>query len=137
MLSNLRLRMKLLLLALGPILLLAILLSGIAVYELQSLAEQQEEHTRNSLIRDRRAELKHYVELARNAIGPIYERSAEGDLQARDQAVAVFERLSYGSEGYFWGYDGQSRRVFQGATRERIGESFADYRDPNGVYAIR
>jgi len=88
MLSNLRLRMKLLLLALGPILLLAILLSGIAVYELQSLAEQQEEHTRNSLIRDRRAELKHYVELARNAIGPIYERSAEGDMQARDQAVA-------------------------------------------------
>jgi len=41
MLSNLRLRMKLLLLTLGPILLLAILLSGIAVYELRALAEQQ------------------------------------------------------------------------------------------------
>ena len=87
MLSNLRLRMKLLLLTLGPILLLSILLSGIAVYELRALAEQQEEHTRKSLIQDRRAELKHYVELARNAIGPIHERSAEGDMQARDQAV--------------------------------------------------
>ena len=118
MLSNLRLRMKLLLLSLGPILLLAILLSGIAVYELQSLAEQQEEHTRNSLIRDRRAELKHYVELARNAIGPIYERSAEGDMQARDQAVAILEKMGYGKDGYFWGYDTQTVRILQGNTKD-------------------
>lgn len=137
MLASLRLRVKLLLLALGPILLLSITLSGVAVVELQDLADQQEDQTRTSLIRDRRAELKHYVELARNAIAPIYERSAQGDMQAREQAVAILERLSYGNEGYFWGYDAQSLRVFQGATRERIGESFADYRDPNGVYAIR
>ncbi|WP_436785421.1 methyl-accepting chemotaxis protein [Stutzerimonas frequens] len=137
MLSSLRLRVKLLLLALGPILLLAILLSGVAVVELQDLADQQEAQTRASLVRDRRAELEHYVQLARNAIAPIYERSAEGDLQARAEAVALLERLAYGREGYFWGYDGQFLRVFQGDTHERIGESFADFQDPNGVYAIR
>ncbi|MDL0439734.1 methyl-accepting chemotaxis protein [Stutzerimonas frequens] len=137
MLSSLRLRVKLLLLALGPILLLAILLSGVAVVELQDLADQQEAQTRASLIRDRRAELEHYVQLAHNAIAPIYERSAEGDLQARAEAVALLERLAYGREGYFWGYDGQFLRVFQGDTHERIGESFADFQDPNGVYAIR
>ncbi|MEB2326969.1 MAG: methyl-accepting chemotaxis protein [Pseudomonas sp.] len=137
MLSNLRLRMKLLLLALGPILLLAILLSGIAVYELQSLAEQQEAHTRQSLINDRRAELQHYVQLARNALAPIYDASADGDMQARDQAVAILERLSYGKDGYFWGYDDKSVRVLQGNTKDKIGQSFYDFRDPNGVYAIR
>ena len=137
MLSSLRLRVKLLLLALGPILLLTVLLSGVAVLELQQLADQQEAQTRASLVRDRRAELKHYVELARNAIGSIYERSAEGDMQARAQAVEAFKRLSYGGEGYFWGYDGQALRVFQGSSNDRIGESFADFRDPNGVYAIR
>ena len=131
MLSNLRLRMKLLLLTLGPILLLSILLSGIAVYELRALAEQQEEHTRKSLIQDRRAELKHYVELARNAIGPIHERSAEGDMQARDQAVAILERMSYGKDGYFWGYDSQAVRILQGNTKDKIGQSFYDYRDPS------
>ncbi|RRW01622.1 chemotaxis protein, partial [Stutzerimonas stutzeri] len=76
MLSSLRLRAKLLLLALGPILLLTLILSGVSVLQLQDLADQQEAQTRANLIRDRRAELKHYVELARNAIGPIYERSA-------------------------------------------------------------
>lgn len=39
MLSSLRLRVKLLLLALGPILLLAIVLSSVAVVELQDLAD--------------------------------------------------------------------------------------------------
>ncbi|MGE4407155.1 MAG: methyl-accepting chemotaxis protein [Pseudomonas sp.] len=137
MLSSLRLRVKLLLLALGPILLLAIVLSSVAVVELQDLADQQEAQTRESLIRDRRAELAHYVELARNAIAPIYQRSAANDRDARDEAVRILEHLAYGREGYFWGYDDQSVRVFQGDTRERIGESFADFRDPEGVYAIR
>lgn len=85
MLSNLRLRVKLLLLALGPILLLAMLFSGLAVHELRSLAEQQEQQTRQSLINDRRAELQHYVQLACNALKPIYDASADGDLEARDR----------------------------------------------------
>ncbi len=42
MLGSLRLRGKLLLLGLVPMLLLAILLSGIAIYELRELADQQE-----------------------------------------------------------------------------------------------
>ena len=137
MLSNLRLRAKLLLLALGPILLLTIMLSGIAVYKLRNLAEEQEEHTRQSLISDRRAELQNYVQLARNALAPIYDASADGDMQARDQAVAILERLSYGKDGYFWGYDDKSVRVLDGNTRDKIGQSFYDFRDPNGVYAIR
>ena len=137
MFPDLRLRSKLLMLALGPILLLAILLSGVTAYTLQSLAEEQEAQTRQNLIRAHRAELKHYVELAGNAIAPIYARSADGDLRARDEAVAILERMSYGKDGYFWGYDTQSVRILQGSTRDKIGQSFHDYRDPSGVYAIR
>lgn len=137
MLSKLRLRPKLLLLALGPIFLLAILLSAVAVYQLQSLANQQEVRTREGLIKDRRAELKQYVELARNMLAPLYQASADGDMAARAEAVAILERLSYGADGYFWGYDEQIVRVLQGNTKQRIGESFNDFRDPNGVYAIR
>tara|TARA_R110000868_G_scaffold79631_4_gene226564 strand:- start:761 stop:2446 length:1686 start_codon:yes stop_codon:yes gene_type:complete len=137
MLSTLRLRSKLLLLALGPILLLAILLSAIAVHQLQSLADQQEIKTRESLIKDRQAELKKYIDLAKNMLAPLYQASADGDMAARAEAVKVLERLSYGDDGYFWGYDEQIRRVLQGNTGQRIGESFNDFRDPNGVYAIR
>ena len=47
------------------------------------------------------------------------------------------KRLSYGADGYFWGYDSNIRRVLQGNTNDRIGEDFSGYRDPNGIYAIR
>jgi methyl-accepting chemotaxis protein len=137
MISNLRLRVKLLLLGLVPTLLLAVLLSGIAVYELQDLASQQEIETRENLTRDRRAELQHYVEVARNGLGAIYERSADGDMAARAEAVSLLQRLSYGADGYFWGYDDQAVRVLQGSTRDKIGESFYSYQDPSGIFAIR
>ena len=35
-------------------------------------------------------------------------------MQARDQAVAILERMSYGKDGYFWGYDTQTVRILQG-----------------------
>ncbi|WP_312341748.1 methyl-accepting chemotaxis protein [Stutzerimonas nitrititolerans] len=137
MLLNLRLRTKLLLLALGPILLLAILLSGITVMRLQHLAAEQEAQTRDSLIRDRQAELEHYVDIGYNAIKPIYEASASMDLDARAKAVAVLQELNYGKEGYFWGYDSKTLRIFQGNTGDRIGESFYNFQDAEGKYPIR
>lgn len=137
MLSKLRLQTKLLMLALLPLLLLAILLSGVAVITLGTLADNQEEQTRANLIRDRRAELENYVQLAREMIDPIYQRSAPNDLLARDRAVAILETLYYGEDGYFWGYDEQTVRILQGNTKDKVGESFYEFRDPTGKYAIR
>nr|WP_296276067.1 methyl-accepting chemotaxis protein [Pseudomonas sp. UBA7530] len=137
MIFSLRLRSKVLLLALGPICLLTLLLSTIAFVVLGNLANQQEAQTRAKLVADRKAEIKQYVELALNAIAPLYQASADGDMNARAQAVEVLKRLSYGADGYFWGYDNDVRRVLQGNTNDRIGEDFSGYRDPNGIYAIR
>ncbi|XLX41857.1 methyl-accepting chemotaxis protein [Ectopseudomonas mendocina] len=137
MILSLRLRSKVLLLALGPICLLTLLLSSIAFVVLGNLADQQEAQTRAKLVADRKAEIKQYVELALNAIAPLYQASADGDMATRAQAVEVLKRLSYGADGYFWGYDSNIRRVLQGNTNDRIGEDFSGYRDPNGIYAIR
>src|SRR5690606_12488832 len=137
MLARLRLRSKVLLLALGPICLLTLILSSIALVVLDDLADQQEAQTRAKLVQDRKTEIKQYVELAMNAIAPLYQASAEGDMAAREQAVQVLKRLSYGVDGYFWGYDTNIRRVLQGNTGDRIGEDFSSYRDPSGLHAIR
>ena len=137
MLVRLRLRSKVLLLALGPICLLTLILSSIALVVLDDLADQQEAQTRAKLVQDRKTEIKQYVELAMNAIAPLYQASAEGDMAAREQAVQVLKRLSYGVDGYFWGYDTNIRRVLQGNTGDRIGEDFSSYRDPSGLHAIR
>jgi len=137
MFRALRLRAKLLLLALVPICLLTLLICSIFVVLLQKLADEQEAHTRSDLMADRREEIQNIVELALGVIGPLYERSAPGDLSARAEAVDILKRLKYGAGGYFWGYDGNVVRLFQGDTGDKIGQSFADFRDPEGRYAIR
>ncbi|MBF0676128.1 methyl-accepting chemotaxis protein [Pseudomonas sp.] len=137
MLSMLRLRSKLLLLALGPILLLAIMLSAVSVVMLQQLADQQEAQTRENLQKDRRVELQHYVEMAYVMIEPIYQASAANDMDARAEAVNQLKKLNYGKEGYFWGYDSKTVRVFQGNTDDKIGESFYNFQDASGGYPIR
>ncbi|MCP8464320.1 methyl-accepting chemotaxis protein [Pseudomonas sp. ZM23] len=135
--TALRLRAKVLLLAIVPILLLTILLCAIATVALNRLSTQQEAQIRENLTHDREAQLKNFVDVALAAVGPVYQAAAEGDAQAREQGVAILKRLQYGNGGYFWGYDSRAVRVFQGTSDERLGEDFSGYRDPNGVYAIR
>ncbi|WP_256568122.1 methyl-accepting chemotaxis protein, partial [Pseudomonas sp. HMSC75E02] len=137
MIPSLRLRAKVLSLALIPILLLTLVLCAVTLVALQRLSGQQEEQIRQSLIEDRQVQLKQFVDVALAAVGPQYQAAAEGDAAAREAGVALLKRLAYGNGGYFWGYDTRSVRVFQGTSEERIGEDFSSFRDPNGVYAIR
>ncbi|SDH37022.1 methyl-accepting chemotaxis protein [Pseudomonas panipatensis] len=137
MIPTLRLRAKVLSLALIPILILTLVLCAATFVALTRLSAQQEQQIRQSLIEDRQAQLKQFVDVALAAVGPQYQAAAEGDAEARAAGVALLKRLTYGAGGYFWGYDSRAVRVFQGTSEERIGEDFSGYQDPKGVYAIR
>jgi len=129
-------RSKILLLSVIPVLLLVALLSGLTVAILNKLADEQTEAARERMHEDRRAVLANYVQIANAAIAGIYQASAPGDMRARDEAVALLKRMNFAKEDYFWGYDSQSVRVFWSDKDVRIGESFRDFRDANGLYVI-
>lgn len=133
---RLTIRTKVVLLSVTPVLLLAALLSALAVVLLQRATEAQVKDTREMLIANRRASLENLVQLAQSVITPLYVTSAEGDTHARDQAVAILRKMSFGKEGYFYGYDSNSVRIFWADKDAKIGGSFRDVRDANGVYAI-
>jgi methyl-accepting chemotaxis protein len=137
MLLNLRLKNKLLALALAPIFLLGIIVSIISVTSLHHLADSQDQRTREVLTNKYREEIKQHVSLAIKAVEPIYQGSGQNDMAARAEAVNILKHLNYGDDSYFWGYDTQSIRIFQGSSEDKIGQSFQDFKDPNGVYAIR
>lgn len=134
---HLRLRAKVLLLGLAPICLLALVISLVAVFALRDFADQQERQTREQLVQEHRNEIQRYTEIAWKAIAPLYEASAVGDHNARAQAIAVLKRMTYGKDDYFWGYEGSGIRLFQGESTKGVGENFAEFKDPNGVYPIR
>lgn len=133
---HLSVRSKIVLLCVVPVLLFALLISGLSVLLLQRASEEQVKDTRAMLMASRQAALEHAVQIAQSAIAPLYAASAPGDLALRDQAVSVLKHLAYGGDGYFFGYDTNSVRVFWADKPTRIGESFKDFRDPGGVYVI-
>ncbi|RAU43407.1 MULTISPECIES: methyl-accepting chemotaxis protein [unclassified Pseudomonas] len=133
---TLSIRSKVVVLCVAPALLLAFLIAGLSVTLLQKTADDQVNDTRNTLITSRKSALEHSVQVAQSAIAALYEASSPGDLTARDKAVSILKQLKYGTDGYYFGYDANSVRVFWADKDVKIGESFRDFRDPDGVPVI-
>ncbi|NQD93925.1 HAMP domain-containing protein, partial [Pseudomonas sp. CrR25] len=134
---RLTLKSKVVLLALVPVMLFAVVLSGAAAKVLHSLAAQEVEETRERLLAEKRGELEHYIQIALGSVQALYDAASPGDLASREQAIAVLSKIKFGKDGYFFGHDSNVVRLFRGDSPVDVGKSLADRRDPNGVYLNR
>lgn len=129
---KLSIKQKLLLLSVVPALLLGGLLTLIPVVQVGNLAEQQLKDSEDILLNDRRHEVKALVEMAVSLVKPVYD--AGGSM---NEAAELLKRLKYGESGYFFGYDADGIRIFNGTAQSGLGDSFWDLKDTNGVYLVR
>ncbi|TVT81432.1 HAMP domain-containing protein [Pseudomonas sp. H3(2019)] len=134
---RLSLKAKVLSLSVLPVLLFALVISLTTAFILQEQARKEVEETRQRLMNDAKATLQSYVAVAMTAIKPLYDTAAPGDDAARAQVVKLLSSISYGKDGYFFGYDSNTVRLFKANSPEGVGQSFKDNRDPNGVYVNR
>eukprot|EP01133_Synstelium_polycarpum_P006955 gene6955-8082_t len=134
---RLSLKAKVLSLAVLPVLLFAVIISLTTVWILREQARNEVEETRQNLLNDAKTTLRGYVEVAMTTIKPLYDAAAQGDTAARTQVVKLLSNTSYGKDGYFFGYDSETIRLFKGNSPDGVGKSFKDNRDPNGVYVNR
>ncbi|NVK54676.1 MAG: methyl-accepting chemotaxis protein [Alteromonadaceae bacterium] len=107
-------------------------MSILSIYQVNEQAEARLESSRTVMIQDRENEVKALVEMAVSLVKPIYDRGG-----SIDEATALLKRFKYGESGYVFGYDDQGIRVFNGENPARLGDSFWDLKDSNGVYLIR
>ncbi len=134
---RLTLKAKVVLLALIPVVLFAVVLSGAAARVLQNLAAQEVEETRERLLQESRNELQHYVQIALGSVQALYDAAGQGDMASREQAIAILSKIKFGKDGYFFAHDSNVVRLFRGDSPVDVGKSLADRRDPNGVYINR
>jgi len=134
---HLTLKSKVVLLALIPVVLFALALSGAAAKVLQNLAVQEVEETRERLLQESRTELQHYVQIALGAVQTLYDNAPSGDMASREQAIAILSKIKFGKDGYFFAHDSNVVRLFRGDKPVDVGKRLADRRDPNGVYLNR
>ena len=130
---HMTLKSKVLMLALVPIALFALVLSGAIAKVLHSQAENELRETRERLLQESRSELEHYMQIALGSVQALYDAAPSGDTASRAQAIAILSKIKYGKDGYLFGYDSEIVRLFRGDSPEGVGVSFKDRRDPPWV----
>lgn len=130
---HLSLKQKMILLALLPVLLLALVLCGGTAKILADRAETEIANRREQLMAQSQKELKGYVEVALTAISDLYEHSPNGDMAARADAIKRLSRITFGDDGYFYGHDSNIIRLFRGTNPDGVGTSMKDRRDQQGM----
>ncbi len=140
-----RLRLKIALLALLP-LVASLLLIAVAVRQQErELLAREHAAVQRAYMDARRDELRHYVELAVSTLQPLYDRTpglaARGraaDVERdKREALRLLSALDYGEDGYFFVYDLQGRVLMHSRQPELVGRDLWGLRDAQGRPTIQ
>ena len=131
-----KLKAKILALAVAPLLLAIAAIGGLQLVETARLQREQAQMLEDVLLSAKRDELRSYVALAMTAISPLYD-SGRSDERAKDQAKAILASMNFGDDGYFFVYDDAGVNLVHPRQPELVGTNMWNMRDGDGTYVIR
>jgi len=131
-----RLKAKLLLLAAVPLVLALALIAAAMLHQQAELARREHALVQQEYMAARRAELRHYVELAVSTLKPLLATGRSDDA-VRDEALKLLSSLDYGSDGYFFVYDLDGTVLMHSRQPELLGRNLWELRDPQGRPTIQ
>ncbi|MFY0677372.1 MAG: cache domain-containing protein [Neptuniibacter sp.] len=131
------LKTKVLLLSIVPLILVTVAITLISLNQARSLSEQEISTFEENLLRSKRQELEHYVEMASNAIEHVVRKSSPGDVEAETEVKRILSELTYGDDGYFFVYDPRGINLVHPIQPELVGQDLINLQDSNGKYVIR
>ncbi|MEZ8099007.1 methyl-accepting chemotaxis protein [Vibrio bivalvicida] len=129
---SLTIRSRLYILALVPLLVIALGMLSFTYMKTTELNEQQIEVTRTNMMNMKKAELRNYLQMAKSAVQPFLNRGA-----SLEEAYPTLKTLEYGKTGYVFGYDSKGIRRVQGSSEKSIGDSYWNLQDKQGNYLIQ
>ncbi|MEY2893350.1 MAG: hypothetical protein RJA98_3258 [Pseudomonadota bacterium] len=127
-----RLRRKVLLIALLP-LLASLLLIALAVRsQAQDLARRERALVEQAYLQSKETELRNHVAVAMSLVGPIYHSGRDDDA-AKAEAAHILQTLRYGGgDGYFFAYDYSGVNIVHPLQPEFLGKNLWNVRDSSG-----
>lgn len=131
-----RLRLKVFLLAVIPLLASVAMIAWAVRQQEKSLSERERALAESTYMANKEAELRHYVDLARSVIAPLYQ-SGRDDAATRAEAMRLLAALDYGADGYFFLYDLDGRNLMHPRQPELRGRNLWDLRDAKGQPIIQ
>jgi two-component system, NarL family, sensor kinase len=130
-----KLRRKLILLALAPLVLVLCTVAVMVNHQSVELAKEQRDVIEPAYLASKQDELRSYLTLAQHAIAPLHG-SGRTDEAALSEAKSILHRLDYGNDGYFFVYDLHGTLLVHSRKPELIGVNRWNYRDINGYPTI-
>ena len=131
-----RLKAKILSLAVAPLLLAIAVIGGLLVFETQRLERQQAQVLEEVLLNAKRDELRSYIELALTSIEHLYGAGRD-DEAAKEQAKAILSSMKFGVDGYFFVYANDGLNIVHPRMPDLVGQNLWNMRDTNGTFVIR
>lgn len=127
-----RLRKKIVLLAVLPLLAALVLIALAVRFQALDLARQERALVESAYLASKEAELRHHVEMAMNMVRPIYD-SGRDDAQAKAEAIRILNAFDYDrGDGYFFAYEYSGRCLVLPHQPELVGQNLWDIRDRDG-----
>ncbi|GGD54901.1 methyl-accepting chemotaxis protein [Lacimicrobium alkaliphilum] len=126
---KLSIKLKIMLLATIPLVLLALTLTWQSISQQKSIAQMSAEQMRQSLFAERQAQLDAFLELAISAVATA---------ETEEQRKSILRQLRYeNGNNYFFVYDTKGVQVVSADAPDREGQSFYDSQTKDGRYLTR
>ncbi|MFA7292080.1 MAG: cache domain-containing protein [Rhodocyclaceae bacterium] len=131
-----RLRQKIIVLAVLPLVAAVLAIAALVALQSRELARLETALLEESMLAAKRAELRHYVQLAQTSIEHIY-LSDRDDALAREEVKRILSTMNFGDDGYFFAYDKTGTNLVHPRQPDLVGQNLWDIRDPKGVAVIQ
>ncbi len=131
-----RLRTKVILLAVLPLLAALALIAVVVGIQEADLARREQQLVQRAYMDARRAELRHYVDLAVSTVQPLYDDTLAATAR-RDEALRRLAALDYGPDGYFFVYALDGTVLMHSRQPELVGRNLWGLRDSAGEPTIQ
>lgn len=131
-----RLKLKVFLLAVIPLLASLALIALAVNYQANDLAMRERHLVERATMGTKEEQLRHYVALATSALAPLYD-SGRNDEATKQEAIRLLASLDFGSDGYFFLYDMQGKNLMHPRQPELVGQDLWEMRDSNGTPVIQ
>lgn len=114
-----RLKHKVIVLAVLPLIAAVAAIAIMVTIQARELERQQEVELKEAMLSAKRAELQHYVQLARTSIDHLY--AGRDDEAAKEEAKRILGEMNYGTDGYFFAYDVSGLNIVHPRQSELVG----------------
>lgn len=103
----------------------------------RALSNQLVNAYRESVIDDRKEELRNYISIAEGAIKNVIEDSNLTQAEAQNLAKKILAEMRFGENGYFFAYDYAGNSLVLPEQEWRVGKNWLYATDKNGVHYIQ